>query len=102
MGTSVRDSTNEASKEKITAMAMGANRNCATPLKKNIGRNTTQIHSTDTSAGSTICWAPSRIAVSRSLPISRCELMFSMVTVASSTRMPMASAKPLSVMMLMV
>ena len=37
-----------------------------------------------------------------SLPCSRCQLMFSMVTVASSTRMPTASARPPSVMMLRV
>ena len=46
--------------------------------------------------------APSMMAVSTSLPCSRCQLMFSMVTVASSTRMPTASARPPSVMMLSV
>ena len=51
---------------------------------------------------STICRAPSMMAVSTSLPCSRCQLMFSIVTVASSTRMPTASASPPSVMMLSV
>ena len=37
-----------------------------------------------------------------SLPCSRCQLMFSIVTVASSTRMPTASASPPSVMMFSV
>ena len=36
------------------------------------------------------------------LPCSRCQLMFSIVTVASSTRMPTASARPPRVIMLMV
>ena len=61
-----------------------------------------QMHSSDTKAGVTICRAPSMIAVAMSLPISRCQLMFSMVTVASSTRMPTASARPPSVMTLIV
>ena len=43
-----------------------------------------------------------RIASSTSRPCSRCMLMFSIVTVASSTRMPTASARPPRVMMLMV
>src|SRR5258708_6940512 len=60
------------------------------------------MHINETVAGTTICLAPSRIAVSISLPCSRCQLMFSMVTVASSTRMPTASASPPSVMTLMV
>ena len=61
-----------------------------------------QMHSSDTKAGVTICWAPSMIAVVMSLPISRCQLMFSIVTVASSTRMPTASARPPSVITLIV
>ena len=60
------------------------------------------MQSIDTVAGTTICMAPSRIAGSISLPCSRCQLMFSIVTVASSTRMPTASAKPPSVMTLIV
>ena len=61
-----------------------------------------QMHSSETNAGTTIWLAPSRIAVLTSLPCSRCQLMFSMVTVASSTRMPTASARPPSVMILRV
>ena len=61
-----------------------------------------QMHSSDTKAGATIWCAPSMMAVRTSLPCSRCQLMFSMVTVASSTRMPTASASPPSVMMLSV
>ena len=61
-----------------------------------------QMQSVETSAGTAICWAPSRMACRTGLPMSRLRLMFSISTVASSTRMPTASASPPSVMMLMV
>ena len=61
-----------------------------------------QMQSVETSAGTAICAAPSRMPVCRSLPWSRLRSMFSIATVASSTRMPTASARPPSVMMLMV
>ena len=93
---------NEQTMANITAIAIGTNRKRATPSRKNIGTNTMQMQSSDTKAGATICWAPSMMAVSTSLPCSRCQLMFSMVTVASSTRMPTASARPPKVMMFRV
>ena len=71
VGTSVRDSRNEKTMANITLSAIGTNRKRATPLKKNIGMNTMQMHSRDTKAGMTICEAPSRIAVSTSFPCSR-------------------------------
>ncbi len=61
-----------------------------------------QMHNVETRAGTAICEAPSRMACSISLPWSRLRLTFSISTVASSTRMPTASARPPSVMMLMV
>ena len=61
-----------------------------------------QMHSVETKAGMAIWSAPSRIAGTSGLPCSRCQLMFSIATVASSTRMPTASARPPSVMMLIV
>jgi hypothetical protein len=102
VGTRVRDRMKEHTSAKITAFAIGTNRKPATPCRKNIGMNTMQMHSSDTRAGATICWAPSMIAGSTALPCSRCQLMFSMVTVASSTRMPTASARPPSVIRLSV
>ena len=60
------------------------------------------MHSRETKAGPTIWAAPSRMAVVTGLPRSRCQLMFSMVTVASSTRMPTARDRPPSVMMFRV
>ena len=64
--------------------------------------NTMQMHSVETKAGTAICCAPSRIAWTVSLPMARLRLMFSISTVASSTRMPTARARPPRVMMLMV
>ncbi len=93
---------NEHTIAAMTASAIGTKRKRATPSRKNIGTNTMQMHSSETKAGVTICAAPSRIAGSTSLPCSRCQLMFSIVTVASSTRMPTASARPPSVMILSV
>ena len=54
-------------------------------------------------AGGMISCAPRVMAVTMSSPnSSMCRLMFSIVTVASSTRMPTASARPPSVITLMV
>src|SRR2546425_7460837 len=61
-----------------------------------------QMQSVETSAGTAICCAPSRMAWMIGLPMSRLRLTFSTSTVASSTRMPTASASPPSVMMLRV
>ena len=102
VGTKVRDSKNEKAMASITASAMGTNKKRDTPSKKNMGTNTIQIHSREIKAGVTICAAPSKMAVSTSLPCSRCQLMFSMVTVASSTKIPTAKAKPPKVMRLRV
>ncbi len=60
------------------------------------------MHSVETNAGTAICCAPSRMACTVSLPMARLRLIFSISTVASSTRMPTARAKPPRVMMLMV
>ena len=47
---------------KTTASASGTKRNFATPVRKNMGTNTMQMHSVETSAGTAICCEPSRIA----------------------------------------
>ena len=62
-----------------------------------------QMQNRATVAGGMISCAPRVIAVTISSPSSSMwRLMFSMVTVASSTRMPTASAKPPSVITLIV
>jgi hypothetical protein len=71
VGTSVRDRMNDQIIANITASAIGTNRKRATPVRKNIGTNTIQMQSSDTKAGVTICWAPSRIDCVTGLPYSR-------------------------------
>ncbi len=66
------------------------------------GTNTMQMQSVATKAGVAICWAPSRIARITGFPIARLRFVFSISTVASSTRMPTASASPPSVITLSV
>ncbi len=56
----------------------------------------------DTIAGVAICEAPSMIACRISFPCAMLRLTFSIPTVASSTRMPTASASPPSVITLSV
>src|ERR1017187_3915814 len=102
VGTMVRDHIYEASIANETASASGTKRYRATPVRKNIGTNTMQIQRVDTNAGTAICEAPSRMACVISLPWARLRSMFSISTVASSTRMPTARARPPNVMMLMV
>ena len=86
----------------MTASASGTNKYRETPSKKNIGTKTIQIQSVDTNAGIAICSAPSKMACSTSLPCCRFQLMFSIATVASSTKIPTAKASPPRVIMLIV
>src|SRR5882762_1441733 len=98
----VRDRTYEASTANTTAIASGRNSAAAGPLRKNMGTNTIEMEIVETKAGVAICAAPSTMAGRISFPCSMFRLMFSIVTVASSTRIPMASASPLRVMTLSV
>ena len=45
VGTSVRDRMNDQTIADITASAIGTNRKRGTPVRKNIGTNTMQMHS---------------------------------------------------------
>ena len=101
-GTSVRDSRYEASIASTTEIASGVNRKRAGPTSSTTGKKTMQIDSVATMAGVAIWWAPSRIARVSGLPMLRLRWMFSTSTVASSTSIPIASASPPSVMMLML
>src|SRR5580704_15510567 len=102
--TKVLERKYDASMANTTASARGTKRYRATPVNRNIGANTMQIDNVDTKAGVAICAALSRTTSSMSLSgsASRLRFMFSTSTVASSTRIPTASARPPSVMMLMV
>ncbi len=61
------------------------------------GTNTMQIHKVETNAGTAISCAPSTIARINGLCWPMLRWMFSIETVASSTKMPTASAIPPSV-----
>src|SRR6266571_697587 len=61
-----------------------------------------QMQRVETKAGTAICIAPSRMARIIGFLIARLRWMFSISTVASSTRMPTASARPPNVMMFIV
>src|SRR5436305_1775280 len=87
---------------KITAIASGGKRNLAVPLRKKIGTKTMQMQSVETNAGTAICDAPSRIARTIGFFIARLRWMFSISTVASSTKMPTARASPPNVIRFMV
>ncbi len=67
-----------------------------------MGIKTIDMQRVETRAGTAICWAPSRIASLTSFPSPRIRLTFSITTVASSTRMPTASARPPRVITLIV
>ena len=87
---------------KATAMASGVKRYLAAPVSRNTGTNTIQMQSVETNAGAAICCAPSSTARTSGFFIAILRWVFSISTVASSTRMPTASAMPPSVMTLMV
>ena len=101
-GTSELESRNDAIIEKPTASESGTNRDRDTPVMKNDGTNTATTDSIASSRGTTTSPLASSTARATDPPRARCVWMFSMATVASSTRMPTASARPPSVMTLIV
>ena len=102
IGTSVRERTYDASIPNTTASACGVNRNFGASVRNVTDTNAQQIESVEISAGFAIPAAPSTTALRNSCPSSSSRYVFSIATVASSTRMPTASARPPSVMMLTV
>src|SRR5579883_528986 len=77
-----------------TAKPSGTKSECAGSVKKKTGTKTMQIDKVETNAGSATCCAPSRMALTMSLPIAIFLCTFSISTVASSTSMPTANASP--------
>ena len=102
VGTSVRESRYDASMANTTAMASGVNRYRAVPVSSSTGTNTMQMESVATKVGTAICEAPSSTARTSGFRMAMLRCVFSISTVASSTRMPTASARPPSVITLMV
>src|SRR3984957_4728855 len=84
-------------------MPSGVKRYLAGPCRNTTETNTQLIASVETSVGMAISAAPCNVAYGNGLcsSVSR-RWVFSIVTVESSTRMPIASASPPSVMVLMV
>src|SRR5689334_16894878 len=97
VGTSVRERKYEVSMAKTTDIASGTNNDLAAPLMNTTGTETMQIHSVETSAGVAISEAPSRMALTMGFFCAMFRWTFSISTVASSTRIPTASAIPPSV-----
>ena len=101
-GTKVLESRYDPTIEKPTAKASGTNRLCAAPVMKKAGMNTARMQSMATNRGNVVSAVASLAARARLRPSARWVWMFSIVTVASSTRMPTANASPPKVMMLIV
>ena len=103
---SIGSSENDTNKDTITEAAMvsanGANHCSAMPPMKAMGTNTTTIEKVVAATARPISAVPSRAAWMWSLPISMCRTMFSRTTMASSMRMPIASDRPRSDIVLRV
>ena len=86
-----------------TARPSGVKRYFAGPCRKTTETNTQLMASVDTSVGTAMPAAPCSVAAGSGMcsSVSR-RWVFSIVTVELSTRMPIASASPPSVMVLMV
>jgi hypothetical protein len=98
----VNDSTRLASSETITDTDSGENRYFAVPCSRKTGTNTMQMHSVERNVGVPTSPQPCTMASARCARRPRLRSMFSITTVPLSTRMPTASAKPPSVMVLSV
>ncbi|MNL43394.1 hypothetical protein D3C87_1659040 [compost metagenome] len=72
------------------------------PVMIKAGVNTARIQSRINNLGTEISSNASRIALCLTFFISICWCIFSIVTVASSTRIPIDNARPLNVMILIV
>ena len=87
---------------KPTASESGRNSARAAPSMKSEGRKTAMTHAMAKKRGKAVARMALRTAVATARPRSRSCSIASMATVASSTRMPTASARPPKVMRLMV
>ncbi len=87
---------------KPTASDSGRNMAPAAPTMKRDGTNTASTQSIEISSGTATSRPESTTARATRWPVARCVWMFSITTVDISTSTPMASARPPSVMMLIV
>ena len=97
---------NETKSETSTAAAMvrakGLNHWPASPVMKPMGTNTATMEKVVAATARPISSVPLNEAVVWSSPSSMCRTMFSRTTMASSMRMPMASERPRSDIVLSV
>ena len=93
-GTKVMERVYEATIEKPTARESGTNSARPTPTIKSEGRKTASTHNMASSWGTAVSRLASSTALASGFPEARCVWMFSMATVAWSTRIPTASASP--------
>ena len=101
-GTSVTEAAYEAVMAKSTARDSGMNKARASPSKNSAGVNTAAIHRSASKRGGAVSRLPSTTARDTRTPKPRRVWIFSISTVASSTRIPIAKANPPNVMRLSV
>ena len=102
IGTNVLESRYAAIIANPTARVSGMNSDRSGSAMMNAGTNTDRMHSRASKIGTAVAMLPRSTAVAIIGVRPICTCMFSMVTVAMSTRMPIASAMPPSDMMLIV
>ena len=85
-----------------TASDSGTNNDRTAPCMMNDGMKTERMQKSASSRGTAVSKFPARTARDIDAVCSICVWMFSISTVASSTRMPIARARPPRVMMLIV
>ena len=102
IGSSENATNSDTSTAQAIVRANGLNHCPEIPYMKAIGTNTETIENVVAVTASPISSVPSCEALKWSFPISMCRTMFSRTTIASSIRMPMASERPSSDMVLSV
>ncbi len=98
----VKDSARLASNAPITDSDSGENKYLAVPCSRNTGTNTMQMHRVERKVGTATSLAPTTMDWRKGSFMATWRSMFSITTVPLSTRMPIASAKPPSVMVFSV
>ena len=101
-GTIVKESARLAISATQTDSDSGENRYFAVPCSRNTGTKTMQMQKVASIVGMATSLAPVVMASTNGSPKRVCRSMFSMTTVPLSTRIPTASAKPPSVIVLSV
>ncbi len=102
MGSSEKDTNSDTSTAHAIVSANGLNHCPANPLMKPTGTNTATIENVVAATATPISSVPSCAARKWSFPISMWRTMFSRTTIASSIRMPIASERPSSDIVLSV